>query len=149
MDLPSLEEEREVPLLRVEDAMRPPLGQTLTGKLLLHEARQRVQGSAQDYFVVGMGGDEWSGMSRAVLLDMIPNSDIPLSQVLTARIPYLHPDHPLDTALRLIGGRPMLPVVHRAHVQQLLGVVSLDDVMRAYRGAGINESHPEPAPVVP
>ena len=149
LDLPSLEEEREVPLLRVEDAMRPPLGQTLTGKLPLPEAQQRVQGSAQDYFVVGMGGDEWSGISRAVLLDMISNSDIPLAQVLTDRVPYLHPDHPLDTALRLIGGRQVLPVVHRANVQQLLGVVSLDDVMRAYRGAGINESHPEPAPVVP
>jgi CIC family chloride channel protein len=149
LDLPSLEEEREVPLLRVEDAMRPPLGQTLTGKLLLPEAQQRVQGSAQDYFVVSMGGDEWSGISRAVLLDMIPNSDIPLSRVLNDRLPYLHPDHPLDTALRLIGGRQLLPVVHRANVQQLLGVVSLDDVMRAYRGAGINESHPEPAPVVP
>jgi CIC family chloride channel protein len=149
LDLPSLEEEREVPLLRVEDAMRPPLGQTLTGKLTLPEAQQRVQGSAQDYFVVSMGGDEWSGISRAVLLDMIPNSDIPLSRVLNDRLPYLHPDHPLDTALRLIGGRQLLPVVHRANVQQLLGVVSLDDVMRAYRGAGINESHPEPAPVVP
>ena len=149
LDLPSLEEEREVPLLRVEDAMRPPLGQTLTGKLTLPEAQQRVQGSAQDYFVVGMSGDDWSGISRAVLLDMIPNSDIPLSRVLTDRIPYLHPDHPLDTALRLIGGRPLLPVVHRANVQQLLGVVSLDDVMRAYRGAGINESHPVTAPVMP
>ncbi len=149
LDLPSLEEEREVPLLRVEDAMRPPLGQTLTGKLPLPEAQQRVQGSAQDYFVVGIGGDEWSGISRGVLLDMVPNSDIPLARVLTDRIPYLHPDHPLDTALRLMGGRLLLPVVHRADVQQLLGVVSLDDVMRAYRSAGINESHPEPAPVVP
>jgi CIC family chloride channel protein len=149
LDLPSLEEEREVPLLRVEDAMRPPLGQTLTGKVPLHEAQQRVQGSAQDYFVVGMGGDEWSGISRPVLFDMVPNSDISLSRVLTDRIPYLHPDHPLDTALRLMGERPLLPVVHRANVQHLLGVVSLDDVMRAYRGAGIGDSHPEPAPVVP
>jgi CBS domain-containing protein len=96
-----------------------------------------------------MGEDEWSGVSRAVLLDMIPNSDIALSRVLTDRIPYLHPDHPLDTALRLIGERPLLPVVHRANVQQLLGVVSLHDVMRAYRGAGIGESSPEQVPVVP
>ncbi len=121
----------------------------LTGTLTLHEAQQRVQGSAQEFFVVGMGGDEWSGISRAHLLDMIPNSDITLSRVLTARIPYLHPDHPLDTALRLIGEWPLLPVVHRANVQQLLGVVSLDDVMRAYRGAGIGESHAEVAAVVP
>jgi CBS domain-containing protein len=80
---------------------------------------------------------------------MIANWDVPLSRVLGARIPYLHPDHPLDTALRLIGEWRLLPVVHRANVQQLLGVVSLDDVMRAYRGAGLTDTHAHPAPVVP
>jgi len=149
LDLPSLEEEREVPLLRVEDAMRPPLGQTLTGDMRLHEAQQRVQGSAQEFFVVGMGDDEWSGISRAELLDLLANADVPLARVLGSRLPYLHPDHPLDTALRLMGEWPLLPVVHRADVQQLLGVVSLNDVMRAYRGAGVGVSHAEPAPVVP
>src|SRR5271166_1875437 len=149
LDLPSLEEEREVPLLRVEDAMRPPVGQTLTGNMTLLEAQQKVQGSALDFFVVGMGGDEWSGISRAHLLDLVANSDMPLSRIIGARIPYLHPDHPLDTALRLMGEWPLLPVVHRAHVQRLLGVVSLDDVMRAYRGAGVGVSHAESTPVVP
>ena len=149
LDLPSLEEEREVPLLRVEDAMRPPVGQTLTGNMTLLEAQQKVQGSALDFYVVSMGGDEWAGISRAHLLDLIANSDMPLSRIIDARIPYLHPDHPLDTALRLMGEWPLLPVVHRAHVQRLLGVVSLDDVMRAYRGAGLHENHTEAAPVVP
>ena len=138
-----------MPLLRVEDAMRPPLGQTLRGDMSLEEAQRHVQGSAQEFFVVGMGGDDWSGISRAHLLDLIANSDMPLSRILGARVPYLHPDHPLDTALRLIGEWPLLPVVHRANVQQLLGVVTLDDVMRAYRGAGLHENHAEPAPVVP
>jgi len=151
LDLPSLEEEREVPLLRVEDAMRPPLGQILTGNMTLQKAQEHVQGSAQEFFVVGMGGDDWSGITRAHLLNLIADSELPLplSSFLTARIRYLHPDHPLDTALRLIGEWPLLPVVHRANVQQLLGVVSLDDVMRAYRGAGLSETHADPAPVVP
>ncbi len=149
LDLPSLEEEREVPLLRVEDAMRPPLGQTLTGRMKLAEAQQKVQGSAQEFFVVGMGGDEWSGITRAELLDLVANADVPLSRVLTHSLPVLHPDHPLDTALRLMGEWPLLPVVHRANTQQLLGVVSLNDVMRAYRGAGVGISHAEAAPVVP
>jgi CIC family chloride channel protein len=149
LDLPSLEEEREVPLLRVEDAMRPGVGQTLTGNMSLQEAQERVRGSAQEFFVVGMGHEEWSGISRANLLDLVANSNVTLSRVLTTRIPYLHPDHPLDTALRLIGESPLLPVVHRANVQQLLGVVSLDDVMRAYRGAGVGIGHVEPAAVAP
>jgi CIC family chloride channel protein len=149
LDLPSLEEERELPLLRVEDSMRTPVGQILTGKMTLKEAQQHVQGSAQEFFVVGMGGDDWSGITRANLLASSENPETPLARLLTSQVPYLHPDHPLDTALRLIGEWPLLPVVHRANAQRLLGVVSLDDVMRAYRGAGIGESHAEPAAIVP
>ncbi len=149
LDLPSLEEERELPLLRVEDAMRPPLGQILTGKMTLKEAQEHVQGSAQEFFVVGMRGDDWSGISRTNLMEMSTNPESPLSKLLTAEVPYLHPDHPLDTALRLIGEWPLLPVVHRANSQRLLGVVSLGDVMRAYRGAGLSETHAESAVVVP
>jgi CIC family chloride channel protein len=149
LDLPSLEEERELPLLRVEDAMRPLLGQILTGKMTLKEAQEHVQGSAQEFFVVGMGGDDWSGISRTNLMEMSVNPESPLSKLLHAEIPYLHPDHPLDTALRLIGEWPLLPVVHRANSQRLLGVVSLGDVMRAYRGAGLSESHAETSVVAP
>ena len=58
------------------------------------------------------------------------------------------PDADARTALRLIGEWPMLPVVHRANLQQLMGVVSLDDVMRAYRGAGLGDSQAEPAAIV-
>ncbi len=69
----------------------------------------------------------WAGKSGRAsagqrLLDLMPNADVRLSQVLTGTIPFLHPDHPLDTALRLMGEWPLLPVVHRANLQQLLGV---------------------------
>ncbi len=47
------------------------------------------------------------------------------------------PDQPLDAALRVIGDRPLLPVVHRADARRLVGVVTLDNVLDAYRrGAG-------------
>jgi chloride channel protein, CIC family len=149
LDLPSLEEERELPLLRVEDAMRPPVGQILNGRMSLKEAQQHVQGSAQEFFVVGMRADEWSGISRSNLIELSASPETQLSHLLNVHVPYLHPDHPLDTALRLIGEWPLLPVVHRADSQRLLGVVSLDDVMRAYRGAGLGESHAEPSAIVP
>ena len=149
LDLPSLEEERELPLLRVEDAMRPAVGQVLTGNMTVAEAQQHVQGSAQEFFLVAIGNDTWSGVLRAQLAKMAEHPDERLSQLLSTRLPFLHPDHPLDTALRLIGEWPVLPVLHRANLQQLLGVISLDDVMRAYRGAGVGESHAEPAAIVP
>ena len=56
LDLPSLEEERELPLLRVEDAMRPVVGQDLTRNMTVREAQQRIQGSAQEFFVVPRWG---------------------------------------------------------------------------------------------
>jgi CIC family chloride channel protein len=151
MDLPSLEEEREMPLLRVEDAMRPAIGQTLTSDMTVHEAVLRVKGSAQEFFVFGVEGDDWRGVSRAELL-AFPDSNQPLGSVLRTRVPFVHQDFTLDVALRIIGQWPIVPVVHRANYQHLVGVLSLDDIVRAYRGAGISEDIAEdealtPAPV--
>lgn len=148
LDLPSLEEEREMQQLRVEDAMRPAVGQTLTGDMKVRDALQRVQGSAQEFFLVGMDGDEWRGVNRTELLAMPGDSEEPLRSVLRTTIPHVHPDYPLDTALRVMGSWPLVPVVHRANFQKLLGVLSLDDVVRAYRGAGISDDIAEEEPGV-
>jgi CBS domain-containing protein len=43
----------------------------------------------------------------------------------------VYPDQPLETALRLIQGRPVLPVVHRADPRQIVGVISLNDIVTA------------------
>jgi CBS domain-containing protein len=69
--------------------------------------------------------------------------------VLLHHIPYVHQDLPLDTALRIIGQWPIVPVVHRANYQQLLGVLSLDDIVRAYRGAGLSGEIEEEEPHAP
>jgi CIC family chloride channel protein len=46
----------------------------------------------------------------------------------------VHADHPLDEALDRLGANhvDLLPVVSRANVHQLLGVVRLQDVLQAY-----------------
>ena len=56
--------------------------------------------------------------------------------------PHLHPDHGLSVALERMGssGLKVLPVVSRANVRQLLGVVFLHDVLDAY---GIAKHHSE------
>lgn len=48
--------------------------------------------------------------------------------------PHLHSDHSLDLALDRMGAThtDMLPVVSRANVHQLLGVVRLHDVLKSY-----------------
>lgn len=55
------------------------------------------------------------------------------------KTPHLYPDLPLDAAMRLLGSHRTLPVVSRAHPDALLGVLTLEDVHRAY---GIEEHQP-------
>ena len=91
VDLPSAEDYRNVSLLRVEDAMQPP-----------------VEGA-------------------------LPSG------------PTLYPDLPLDTAMRLLGTHPVLPVASRADPSAVIGIISLADIHRAY---GIARSSETPAGVI-
>ncbi len=65
--------------------------------------------------------------------------------LIRARVPRLYQDQSLDVALRFIKDRPMLPVVHRGNIDLLMGVVSVADILGAYRKAGLAE--PEPAEI--
>jgi CIC family chloride channel protein len=61
--------------------------------------------------------------------------DSPISAMLkVGEFPHVHADHPLDDALDRLGANnvDLLPVVSRANVHQLLGVVRLEDVLEAY-----------------
>ena len=69
----------------------------------------------------------------------------PVRTLVRARVPRLHQDQSLDVALRFMKDRPMLPVVHRGNMDLLMGVVSVEDILRAYRKAGLAE--PETAEV--
>ena len=59
-----------------------------------------------------------------------------LAELLTSReFPHLHTDHSLHAALDRMGsaGLDALPVVSRANVHHLLGIVTFDDVLALYR----------------
>jgi CBS domain-containing protein len=51
-----------------------------------------------------------------------------------AQFPYVHPDHPLSLALERMGAAAMdtVPVVSRANIRQVYGVVTLPDILAAY-----------------
>ena len=52
----------------------------------------------------------------------------------TTAVAHVHTDHPLGLALRRMGAtrHTVLPVVSRANVRTLLGVVTLPDILKAY-----------------
>ncbi len=58
--------------------------------------------------------------------------------------PHVHPDHPLDTAMRRMAqhGLDALPVVSRSNIRELVGVLSREDALTAY---GPQEKAAEPA----
>jgi CIC family chloride channel protein len=145
LDLPSLEEEREEHILRVEDAMRPTMGRALLGDEAIASARGIAASTQEEQFLVSLGEGRWSVLSREALLDPANDDGAPVRVLIRARVPRLHQDQSLDVALRFIKDRPMLPVVHRGNMDLLMGVVSVEDILRAYRKAGLAE--PETAEV--
>ena len=84
------------------------------------------------------------GRGDRVLGELLP-VDVPNPLLTSENFPHLHMDHPLDMALRRMAHSKLnvLPVVGRADIRDLKGVVSLKDILEAYGVAG--EKGPAPA----
>ncbi|MGB0037336.1 MAG: chloride channel protein, partial [Terriglobales bacterium] len=138
LDLPSMEEQREENILHVEDAMQPP-GNILKAAESLDRVLQQVDGKSPDPMLVRLDPTGWACITGRELETMINEGKgtLTLGSVLTSRqIPYLHPDHPLEMALRYVDRWPLVPVVSRADFRKLEGVISQSDVFGSYRGMG-------------
>ncbi len=139
LDLPSMEEQREEGVLRVEDAMKPMVDPVLQGDDTVAGALAQVGESASEILLVRLSPTGWSSVSKADLQRMAGEGKGELSLnslFVTRQIPYLHPDHTLDTALRYVDQWPRVPVVSRADFRKLEGVISQQDVLRRYRDFG-------------
>ncbi len=95
------------------------------------------------------GLDAWPVVAKDRLRGMIRNSALEeaaaagdsskkLSEILASaaahEIPHVHPDHSLSLALKRMGssGVNVLPVVSRANVHELIGVIVLGDILNTY-----------------
>ncbi len=136
LELPSLEEQREEEVLRVEDAMRPVAGPLLNADETVEQAYQRVQQAIGTVFLVRLTPSGWASVSRDTLVklhgegkgEMTLSSAIP-----TRRLPHLHPDLALEVALRYAQKVPLVPVINRADIRKLEGMISQEDVLNRYR----------------
>jgi CIC family chloride channel protein len=136
LELPSMEEQREQIVLRVEDAMRKPDVPPLQASDTLARTLEAAKASTEEVLLVRFPTGRWAGIARADLLAMAAThaQNVPLREVLsTARLPILHPDQRLDDALRFVPGHALLPVVSRAGSRKLEGVISLPDILAAYQ----------------
>ncbi len=134
-----MEEQREEEILRVEDAMRPMEGPVLDGGEGLDHALQHWGQTAHDVLLVRLSPSGWGSVAKTEIETMVKEGKdgMTLNSILAARqIPFLHPDHPLEMALRYVDRWPLIPVVSRADFRKLEGVVSHHDVLNRYRDFG-------------
>jgi CIC family chloride channel protein len=135
--LPSLEEEREEAILRVEDAMLPVPKTILNAQDYVDASARRVQDSTESMFLVQMHPSGWNIVSREQLQRLFREGkgELTLASVLPAQpLPSLYPDLPLDSALRYVNAYSLVPVVNRADSRRLEGTVSRDSVFQKYDG---------------
>jgi CIC family chloride channel protein len=133
--LPSLEEDREEAILRVEDAMLPTPPTILSAEDYVDANARRVQDSPDSNFLVRMHPTGWNIISRDQLQRLFREGkgEHTLASVLPPQsLPSLYPDLPLDSALRYVNDYPLVPVVNRANSRHLEGVISRDSVFKKY-----------------
>jgi CIC family chloride channel protein len=138
VDLPSLEEQREQQVLRVEHAMNPPAVPVVRSESLVGEASAMATSSNARVLLVRFPSGRWMAVERSQLehYGEADGRGRKLSDVLTADwLPTVHPDQPLDAAIGFVQGRAVVPVVSRADPGKLEGVLTLEDILETYKEA--------------
>lgn len=136
LELPSMEEQREQSVLRVEDAMRPARDPVLDADNSVQRAVAQLSNDGAENLLVRLSPSGWNLVGRDDLKTMMGEGkgEMSLRSVLPIRqIPHLHPDYRLETALRYVDQWPLLPVVSRVDLHKLEGVISKQDVLQRYR----------------
>jgi CIC family chloride channel protein len=138
--LPTAETRQRYGRLQVIRVMKMA-SQLLPAGIMVREALERVRSSEFRTWLVTdrrgvVGVINLSRLER----ELAEGADKKLGELVDALVfPHLHPDQGLDLALERMGANQfeILPVVSRADVHKLEGIVSLRDVLDAY---GVNRT---------
>ncbi len=132
--LPGAKGERGKDLHPVRTVMREPMN-LLPVELSVHEALEKDgTGNPQTWLVLDR--ERLVGVvTISQLRKIAAEADETLSNIVTSdQFAHVHSDHPLHIALERMGaaGLDLLPVVSRANLHKLEGVVTLSDILRQY-----------------
>jgi len=135
--LPTAASRKEEGKRRVSQIMRQPVEVLRMEKTVTEALEQTRESHAQVWPVVGDGGI-FGVMSlrrlREIGADEASTGKRLQDLVDGVNFPHLHPDHSLNAALDKMGATRLeaLPVVNRANVHQLEGIVTLPEVLALY-----------------
>jgi CIC family chloride channel protein len=132
--LPTAQSRAEADRIHVQEAMRPALA-VFSPDVTIAAALKQAQNGPYDAWPV-IGDNQLRGMVRkSEILQAAQDGAMekPLSQM-RLYTDHVHSDHSLSLALERMGssGLDVLPVVSRANVTQLVGLVALEDILRVY-----------------
>ncbi len=140
LELPSMEEQREESILRVEDAMRKPPELVLDAVDTVEKIAKLTAHTPEDVLLVRLHPGGWSSITRGEIEALVHEGrgGERLEAILAGggQIPYVHRDQPLDMALRYVDRWPLVPVVNRANLRELDGAITQRDVLERYRDFG-------------
>jgi CIC family chloride channel protein len=134
--LPSAETRQEGEQRQVSQAMRPAT-EILRADMTLQEATEKTKMSPVSAWVVSDQRGVRGVLSRKMLEQAAKqgSAEKRLEELITTgEFIHVHPDHPLAVALERLGASRLeiLPVVSRANVHQLEGILTLQDMLALY-----------------
>jgi chloride channel protein, CIC family len=151
--LPSAQSRAQAELMQVRQTMRPAPA-VLSPRDVVTAALDRLKDGPFNAWPVADGDGLW-GMVRNDQLEQAaagaPDGRT-IAEILASsspgwtpggeQLPHVHLDHSLSLALERMGssGLNVLPVVSRANVRDLMGIVILDDILAAYGVAKRNNA---------
>jgi len=134
--LPTVESRTSAGQRRVFQAMRPAT-EFLRVEMTMQEAFDRARASALHALPVsndkGVAGIVTLAVLETAAADRLATATL-RDLIVSQEFPHLHADQTLTVALERMGaaGLDALPVVSRANVHKLEGIVALQDVLKFY-----------------
>jgi CIC family chloride channel protein len=143
--LPTAQSRSQAERIQVRQAMRPAPA-AVSPDLTIAMVLRQMKDSALDAWPIADAGGllamvRSSDLEQAVddgasnqRVAQILGEDFESGPTTAEDIPHVHPDHSLSLALEQMGtsGLNVLPVVSRANLRQLIGIIALDDILDAY-----------------
>jgi CIC family chloride channel protein len=138
--LPSIEEQREQVPLTVEVAMKTDGSVVALPDELAADLARRAEEQKDALILVRMSPGQWLLLDREELHRLAADGAM-TTKAAEAKprgpLPILFRDQSLEDALHAVGDWPAVPVVSRADLSKLEGIVTLADILRAFRNASL------------
>jgi chloride channel protein, CIC family len=140
MILPSIEEQREQMPLTVEVAMKTDGAVVVLLDELARDLARRTEAKKDAPILVRTNPGQWMLLDREEIRRLAAD-DAMNTKAVEAKpkgpLPVLFRDQSLEDALHAVGDWPAVPVVSRADLSKLEGIVTLADILRAFRNASL------------